>query len=161
MISKPLATHTSFGQEFSSELQRHQYKLRLRESILCPCCTNVGSTIVENNIGLPCLHFLAQVLSTFIGSNIILECNNIGYRFDGSQIHTDNQTGLWHVFACDLEPIRRNKQINWNCTIYQTIGKTTTNQPPGAAQRSISTRDFSRNPYFLFNCTSLKAERAR
>jgi hypothetical protein len=34
-------------------------------------------------------------------------------------------------------------------------------QPPGAAHRSIRTRDFSKKLYFLFNWISLKAERAR
>jgi len=35
----------------------------------------------------------------------------------------------------------------------------TCNQPPGAAHRSIHTRDDWRNSYFRFNCNSLKAAR--
>lgn len=37
----------------------------------------------------------------------------------------------------------------------------TCNHPPGAAHKSMHTRDRCRNSYFLFNCRSLNADRAR
>jgi hypothetical protein len=56
----------------------------------------------------------------------------------------------------------------WSLKGYETVNiiafaslRSLSYQPPGAAHRSIKTRDFSKKLYFLFNWINLKAERAR
>jgi len=48
---------TPFDEEIDREFEGHKDELRLRVRILNPRDTNVGSTIVEYNVGLPVLEF--------------------------------------------------------------------------------------------------------
>lgn len=77
-MRKPRARETY--QELSSELHGLEDKLGLRESILHPCSTHVGGSVVNDGVGFPCLEVLAQGGSALVRRDIALEGDATRYR---------------------------------------------------------------------------------
>ena len=53
-----------------------------------PGSTNVGSTIVKNDIGLPVLQLATDEVSTLRSSDIGSKCDNTRYRLNWDQVNT-------------------------------------------------------------------------
>ena len=66
---------SSLHQKLNSQLQTHEHKFRLSESILNPSCTNVRSAIVQYDVGLPVLQFAANEVPA-------LWCGDVGGKGD-------------------------------------------------------------------------------
>ena len=61
-------------------------------SVEDPVFANVGSAIVEKDVGFPRLEFLLDELATFVRFDIFGERDASSHLFDGYQIHADDQT---------------------------------------------------------------------
>lgn len=150
---------SAFDEELHSQFQTAQHELGLREGVLHPCATDIRSTIVEYDIGFPVFHMRAEELATFCASDIGGEGSDMRYRADRDEIDTYHQDS--EVSGMKRQSVAQDRYS----PIIKLLGGiyllATCSQPPGAAQRSITHREPSRNSNFLFNWMSLKAERAR
>lgn len=81
-----------------------QHKLVLGEGVLNPSSTDVGSTVVNDSVGLPCLEMTSDDSACLVGGDVSLEGDCLGNGFDGSKIDTDNERLDGHRLSCDLQP---------------------------------------------------------
>jgi hypothetical protein len=81
-----------------------QDQLVLTESILNPGSTNVGSTVVNNSVGLPSLEMSTNDGASLVGGNIALESDCFWDGLDGGQINTNDQRLDGHGLCGDLQP---------------------------------------------------------
>jgi hypothetical protein len=95
---------STLAQEISSQSQGLQNKFCLRESILYPSGTNVGSTIVENDVCLPVFDMPTNCCATLVCCDIALESDGPRNRLDRGKVDTDNKTLRRHVLGGDLTP---------------------------------------------------------
>ena len=79
-------------------------QLGLIERILHPGGTDVGSTVVEHAVSLPCLQMAPDGRAAFLGGDIALEGNDPGNRLDGSEIDTNDEAVLGHRLGAHLTP---------------------------------------------------------
>ena len=95
---------STFDQELGGKLQRLQNQLVLGESVLNPSGTDVGSTIVEHQVGFPVMKMRAEDVATLRGGDIGDESRDMRQRFDRVKVDTDDQRALGHVLLGDLQP---------------------------------------------------------
>jgi hypothetical protein len=74
-------------------------------SIFGPLCSDIRGTIVEYYVSLEMLKFTFDQLEAARSSNILLECDTALYWLDLIEIHTDLNTGHWHILGSNLQPI--------------------------------------------------------
>jgi len=110
---------TASSQDGGSEFQGSQDQFDLRESILAPIGTDVGGTIIQDDINLFTLDFFLDLNTGLIilygreiyksqatrSGNIFLESDTAWDRLDFVQIYTDFNTGDGHVSCSDLKPV--------------------------------------------------------
>jgi hypothetical protein len=95
-------------QEFRSQLQRLQHQLVLREGILNPSGSDVGSTIVEYQVRFPVVQMRLELLSTVRRRDIGDKSRDVWKRSNRVQIDTDNQRSFRHVPLGYLQPSSRS-----------------------------------------------------
>ena len=78
----------SLDQELGCQFQTHEHKLRLRVRVLHPGSTDVGSTIVQYDVGLPVLEFAAEESATLWGRDIACKGDNARNGLDWHQVNT-------------------------------------------------------------------------
>jgi hypothetical protein len=95
---------SSLLQELGGQLEGLQRQLALGESVLDPCGTDVGSSVVEDEIRLEMLEVALQRGPTRLSSNIADESVNTGDGSDCIEINSDDEGLLRAVLLSDLEP---------------------------------------------------------
>jgi len=103
--AEDLGDEVSVGrEELGRELQGSQHKLVLRESILNPGSTDVGRTVVDDSVGLPCLEVATNGRAALVGGNVALEGDCFRDGLDWRKIDTNDQTLDRHGLGGDLHP---------------------------------------------------------
>lgn len=95
---------SSLNQKLSRQLQRVEHQLGLVERILHPGGTDVGRTVVQHAVGLPCLEMAADGGAALFRRDVALEGDDLGDGLDGREVDTDDQAVGRHGLGGDLAP---------------------------------------------------------
>lgn len=78
----------ALDEELRGELEGHEHELGLAVCVLHPCGTDVGRTVMQDDVSLPVLQLVANQVATVGGGDVGSECNNTRDRFDWDQVDT-------------------------------------------------------------------------
>ena len=78
----------SFDEELHGQFQAHEHEFGLAVRILNPSRSDIRSTVVENDVGLPVFYFGTDEISALRGSDIRSECRNSRDGLDWNKIDT-------------------------------------------------------------------------
>ena len=84
----------SLGEKFDGEFEGHEHECALRVRGLDPCRSDIGSTVVQDDIGLPVLQLVADQVATVRGGDVGSEGDNTGDGLYGYQVDTCRGLGL-------------------------------------------------------------------
>lgn len=87
----------TFGKELHGKLHTHEHQFRLAVSVLDPCCSDIGSTIVEHDICLPIFDLGADVVAALGSGDVRSEC---GHARNGFYRYQVDAWELWESAAC-------------------------------------------------------------
>lgn len=107
---------TTLSQEVDCKLKSRQGKFDLIEGILLPVSTNVGGTIIKNDISLSSLQFSFQQLISSGSSNILNVCFNSWNGLNRNEIQTNLGTGNRTELSSNLQPTTGSSTKINNCT---------------------------------------------
>ena len=121
---------SALDQKLDREFQAHKHELGLTESVLNPRGTDVRSTIMQHDVGLPILEFPSKQISALGSRNIGSEGDNARDGLDRNQVdtliacemevewaeldqRTDDDAIRGHILASDLKPTSwRSAQVD-------------------------------------------------
>lgn len=112
-------------------------QLNLSIRVQIPISTDVRGTVIHHDVCLEMFELFANQRHALWGGDVALKSHTTFDGLDGVKINSDFDTSLWHVLGSHLQP-----------NMFISLG---TYQPPGAAQRSMTTLAPLRKSYFLLS----------
>jgi hypothetical protein len=94
----------TFHEKFHCEPETHEDELCLGVGVLDPGSTDVGCTVMENNISFPVLELVSNEVATAGCGDVCGESGDTGNGTDRDEIDANNDAIYWHRLARNLEP---------------------------------------------------------